>query len=121
MTAPFCPDYGHDDICHVKVAESVSRIRRQADYAWRPEDVVLLATVPFGDVAVLDFEAATRSVQDGLEFWSDGTTKLIRSRFLRDEMKPGFETHDLCVYCAADNGPNGELRQGYDCWNCGGN
>jgi len=31
------------------------------------------------------------------------------------------EGHDICVYCGTDNGPNGELRYGFDCACCGGN
>jgi len=28
---------------------------------------------------------------------------------------------DLCLYCGADNGVNGEFRSGWDCCHCGGN
>ena len=27
--------------------------------------------------------------------------------------------HDVCFYCGADNGPNGESRVGFDCCQCG--
>lgn len=29
--------------------------------------------------------------------------------------------HDVCLYCGADNGPDGELRVGWDCHFCGNN
>lgn len=29
--------------------------------------------------------------------------------------------HDVCLYCGADNGLRGELREGFDCYYCGSN
>lgn len=29
--------------------------------------------------------------------------------------------NDICCICGHDNGPNGELRTGHDCGQCGGN
>ena len=33
----------------------------------------------------------------------------------------GGNGNDVCFYCGADNGPNGEYRMGWDCCVCGGN
>jgi hypothetical protein len=35
--------------------------------------------------------------------------------------KADLEGHDICLYCGTDNGYKGELRQGFDCFYCGGN
>ena len=37
--------------------------------------------------------------------------------FVPDSMKGS----DICCYCGADNGPNGEYRNGFDCYYCGSN
>lgn len=65
----------------------------------------------------VDSFAYARSVRTG-EF-------LIGSRgpsyFARWVPKPHAEEHDICCYCGTSNGVNGELRNGYDCFYCGGN
>lgn len=37
------------------------------------------------------------------------------------EHRGDLVAHDICMYCGTDNGPAGEYRQGWDCWQCGGN
>lgn len=34
---------------------------------------------------------------------------------------PGYEEDDICHYCGHSNGIDGEYRQGFDCYYCGGN
>ena len=41
--------------------------------------------------------------------------------YRKQRVRAGLEGHDICSYCGADNGPNGEYRQGWDCVWCGGN
>lgn len=51
----------------------------------------------------------------------DFFTKITENFFSFISPAPGHEGHDICQYCGADNGPNGEYRQGWDCYNCGSN
>jgi len=53
--------------------------------------------------------------------WNDGAVEMEGRTEVVAVAKPGFEDHDFCGYCHADNGPGGAWRQGWDCCLCGGN
>jgi hypothetical protein len=45
--------------------------------------------------------------------------KQNQEKLNRENIIPeGKEGHDFCHYCGADNGLNGEYRQGFDCYQC---
>lgn len=59
--------------------------------------------------------------RDAIVTTEDGTS--LRIRYYRGVRLsgPALEA-DICLYCGADNGPNGERRIGADdCYYCGGN
>lgn len=67
---------------------------------------------------------ANRIEVDGIRFATNGSNLIMRivpGYFSYWVPKAHAQGHDICFYCGESNGPNGELRQGHDCWRCGGN
>lgn len=97
----------------------------------------LRSTVPVGDwYGHRPLGAGTLSFQDSKWSWcvEEGGTlqdkkfargetfsEVVSGYYSHLEPDPGFEGHQLCHYCGADNGPNGEYRVGHDCVACGAN
>lgn len=62
--------------------------------------------------------------QDAWRFARSGgfaIRSIAKDYFSRWKPHEEFKSRDVCQYCGVDNGATGELRQGWDCWNCGGN
>ena len=48
--------------------------------------------------------------------------RITHDSYFSDYLVPeSLQGHDLCLYCGHDNGKEGEFRQGWDCYWCGGN
>jgi hypothetical protein len=117
--APFSPWFHEGTLYYVKTPWGASGHRledRPGQYA----DVVELGVFPDGEVRAIQLDGAIRLKQDGLRWWSDGDIIRIPGYFTRDIPDPGFEGHDFCPWCGTNNGLNGCLREGWDCYGCGG-
>jgi len=79
---------------------------------------------PVGEPRLVQLAHCARWTQDSERLLSDGHVETNEGWFRRYVAKDGVSPlpdRDYCLYCGADNGANSEDRQGYDCWNCGGN
>lgn len=73
--------------------------------------------LPVGDYRLEEKLHVWELVQDAID--KDG--KVSYGYFSYQLIPEADREHDFCLYCGADNGPHGELRQGFDCYWCGGN
>lgn len=94
------------------------------DEMWMPEDgdtpVALIWVEVIGTDEVRDEYTRYGQVLTVIEHWSEpyGDKRTIHIDWI---VRPEYEGHDLCGYCGADNGVNGEYRHGFDCCACGSN
>lgn len=87
-------------------------------------DLVLEYVDGYSDV-VID------GVHEVVDFWGQfgprgrytvgGNFCLIRQSYFKKTVKLGCGVGDYCLYCGTFNGAEGEYRQGWDCYSCGGN
>lgn len=81
----------------------------------------LVSTKRIGERRENSGRDCTFIVQDALHTFSDGSTRRSSGYYQEVEVPEGLEGHDICLYCGADNGPNGEYRIGWSCCYCGSN
>ena len=85
------------------------------------EGVYLISTSPVGEPRIREGQDCSFEEQNAEHLFSDGTTRISERYYSRIIVPKGKEGHDFCGYCGADNGVNGILRVGFDCYNCNSN
>lgn len=86
-------------------------------YVWVEE-----STVPHGDwYSVFKYLECRDALRTYRHLVTGETAQRIVTRYDSRPSALAPVGHDICNYCGADNGPNGELRYGFDCGQCGGN
>jgi len=61
----------------------------------------------------------TEGMRGSILIWSDGEIETLRN-YERGDVVYHQGEGDYCCYCGGFNGERGELRQGWDCYFCGG-
>src|SRR5690606_38459073 len=86
-------------------------------YLWREE-----SAVPHGDWYQVHPNLERRDALRTYRHLITGEqVQRVIARYYSRPSSSAPQGHDVCLYCGADNGLHGELRDGWDCHLCGGN
>lgn len=105
---------------------TISSYRKEGD-CWRELGIVAVGEWKYEAERISPFRA-TFKWRDGLRAWRNVETGevafRVREGFFKefDHIPEGWsDREDVCCYCGASNGPQGEYRMGFDCCQCGCN